>query len=52
VIDASLHDGEWGQWLESTGFRAQRPFIRMFYGENSYPGLPEQQFAILGPEFG
>jgi len=52
VIDASRHDGEWGQWLETIGFREQRPFIRMFYGANSSPGLPEHQFAILGPEFG
>jgi len=52
VIDASRHDGDWVRWLESVGFREQRPFIRMFYGANSSPGLPEHQFAILGPEFG
>jgi GNAT superfamily N-acetyltransferase len=52
ILDASRHDPDWRRWLESIGFREQRPFIRMFYGENRYPGLPEFQFAILGPEFG
>lgn len=52
ILDASRHDAEWSRWLESIGFREQRPFIRMFRGENRYPGLPENQFAILGPEFG
>ncbi len=52
ILDASRHDAEWKLWLESIGFKEQRPFIRMFYGANPYPGLPEKQFAILGPEFG
>ncbi len=52
ILDASRHDPKWIQFLESIGFREQRPFIRMFRGENRYPGLPEKQFAILGPEFG
>ncbi len=52
VLDASRHDAEWTRWLESIGFKEQRPFIRMFCGKNNYPGLPENQFAILGPEFG
>ena len=52
VIDASHHDPEWRPWLEAVGFREQRPFIRMFSGNNPYPGMPRQQFGILGPEFG
>ncbi|HMV84183.1 MAG TPA: GNAT family N-acetyltransferase [Blastocatellia bacterium] len=52
VIDASHFEPDWRAWLESTGFREQRPFIRMFYRGNPYPGLPAQQFGILGPEFG
>jgi GNAT superfamily N-acetyltransferase len=52
IIDASHHDAGWRSWLESIGFREQRPFIRMFYRDNPYPGLPRKQFGILGPEFG
>jgi hypothetical protein len=52
IIDASHHDADWREWLESIGFREQRPFIRMFYRNNPYPGLPPKQFGILGPEFG
>jgi len=52
IIDASHCDTGWRLWLESVGFREQRPFIRMFYRDNPYPGLPPKQFGILGPEFG
>lgn len=52
ILDASPRDAEWTRWLESIGFKEQRPFIRMFRGANRYPGSPENQFAILGPEFG
>lgn len=52
IIDASHHDADWRAWLESIGFREQRPFIRMFYRDNPHPGLPPKQFGILGPEFG
>lgn len=52
VIDTLLHSSAWVDWLTSLGFREQRPFIRMFRGANAYPGMPEKQFAILGPEFG
>jgi len=34
------------------GFTIQRPFIRMFLGEHPYPGKPELQYAIAGPEIG
>lgn len=48
-----VHDGSPFQgWLSSIGFTEQRKLIRMFKGSNSFPGLPEKQFAILGPELG
>ncbi len=52
ILDAMQFNPEWMEWLGSIGFIEQRPFIRMFCGKNSFPGLPEKQFAILGPEFG
>ncbi len=52
ILDAACHDGEWLRWLELAGFQEQRPFIRMYRGDGEIPGLPEKQFAILGPEFG
>lgn len=52
VVDALHHSPEWLEWLRSIGFTEQRPLIRMFRGTNAYPGIPEKQFAILGPEFG
>jgi hypothetical protein len=47
-----LHSAEWLQWLAAIGFIEQRPFTRMYRGVNRFPGVPEKQFAILGPEFG
>lgn len=52
ILDASHHESDWRAWLESIGFHEQRPFIRMFYRNNPFPGLPPKQFGILGPEFG
>jgi predicted N-acetyltransferase YhbS len=52
IIDASHYETGWRSWLESVGFREQRPFTRMFYRDNPYPGLPPKQFGVLGPEFG
>lgn len=52
VIDALSKDQEWISWLNSVGFREQRALIRMYRGTNAWPGVPEKQFAILGPEFG
>ncbi len=52
ILDAAQHDAAWLRWLGAIGFTEQRPFIRMYRGSNRYPGLPENQFAILGPEFG
>jgi ribosomal protein S18 acetylase RimI-like enzyme len=50
-IDARC-GASWTQWLEGLGFAAERPFLRMYRGRNAWPGMPERQFAITGPEFG
>lgn len=52
IIDAPHHSTAWLSWLQHNGFVEQRPFMRMFIGDNKWPGKPEKQFAILGPEFG
>ena len=52
LLDASGHSAEWSRWLESAGFRKERPFMRMFRGTAPRSGMPECQFAIAGPEFG
>ncbi|MGH2649218.1 MAG: GNAT family N-acetyltransferase [Ginsengibacter sp.] len=52
ILDAMHFNPEWMEWLRSISFTEQRPFIRMYRGRNKFPGLPEKQFAILGPEFG
>ncbi len=52
IIDVMQFDLKWMAWLSSIGFAEQRSFIRMYCGTNKFPGVPEKQFAILGPEFG
>lgn len=52
VLDTMHFNKEWVKWLNLIGFAEQRPFTRMFKGANKYPGIPEKQFATLGPEFG
>lgn len=52
VVDALHHTPEWIQWLSSMGFHEQRLLTRMYRGTNTWPGISEKQFAILGPEFG
>lgn len=52
AIDIPRHSTEWIAWLESAGFRVERPFLRMRRGDPDFRGLPLQQFAITGPEFG
>lgn len=52
ILDAMHFDREWIKWLCLIGFTEQRLFIRMYRGRNRFPGMPENQFAILGPEFG
>lgn len=38
--------------LREKGFEYSRPLVRMYRGRNDFPGRPELQGAILGPEFG
>ena len=52
IIDPLHHSPGWISWLQEIGFVHQRPFTRMVRGENSYPGEPNLQWAIFGPEFG
>jgi GNAT superfamily N-acetyltransferase len=52
ILDVNHADKEWLSWLHQLGFTEQRNFMRMFRGNNTNPGIPEKQFAILGPEFG
>ena len=52
VMDVLHHSREWIAWLSTLGFVEQRPLIRMYRGTNAHPGIPGEQFAILGPEFG
>jgi hypothetical protein len=39
-------------WLEKAGFEKQRYFTRMYLKRNLFPGIPEEQYLISGPEFG
>lgn len=52
VLDVPHHNESWRDWLKLIGFSEIRSFIRMFRGKNLSPGIPENQYAILGPEFG
>ena len=52
IIDVLHFEPEWMAWLKDIGFTEQRNFIRMFRGTNRFKGVPENQFAIIGPEFG
>lgn len=52
LVDSRLADPEWISWLREIGFVEQRPYTRMHRGTNRFPGLPEAQYAILGPELG
>ncbi len=52
IIDIPDAQKAFIQSVQDIGFRIQRPFIRMYLGKHPYPGRPEQQFAIAGPEIG
>ena len=52
IMDVLHFDPLWSDWLVSIGFTEQRPFIRMYRGPNLFHGVPEKQYAIMGPEFG
>ena len=51
-IDAPREPMEWAGALAGLGFVEQRPFTRMYRGDATEPGRPEQTFAVVGPEFG
>jgi GNAT superfamily N-acetyltransferase len=51
-IDSPGRHAAFRAWLERCGFVFQRPLTRMYRGPNRWPGLPEQQWGILGPEIG
>ena len=52
VLDVPEEKREFIKWLESIGFIKQRYFIRMYLNRNPYPGIPESQYLISGPEYG
>lgn len=52
VVDVGAEKTELITWLNKTGFIIQRDFVRMYLHENIYPGKPENQYLICGPEFG
>ena len=52
LIDIPHHNPQWYSVIQMMGFTEQRTFTRMYYGNNEYPGMRANQFAIAGPEFG
>ncbi len=52
ALDIPADKKELIRWLESSGFSVQREFVRMYLKDNPYPGKPEFQFLIGGPELG
>jgi GNAT superfamily N-acetyltransferase len=52
IMDVTNHSADWVSFVSSIGFVALRPLIRMYRGANQHHGIPEKQFAILGPEYG
>ena len=52
VMDIIEDKKDLSDWLNSIGFINKRPFIRMYYKDNPYPGILNRQYLISGPEFG
>ena len=52
VLDVLYDKDDLFRWLHSIGFIQQRQFTRMYQNHNPFPGLPNNQFLICGPEFG
>ncbi len=52
IVDVTDHDPAWRAGLEALGFRAQRPFARMYTGTWRPEGDPDLLRASIGPEFG
>jgi len=52
IVDIPDDQMVFRSYVEEIGFSIQRPFIRMHLGELHYPGQPQFQYAIAGPEIG
>lgn len=52
AIDVMNGRSELTAWLEESGFETQRQFTRMYLNTNPFPGKTENQYLIMGPEFG
>jgi len=53
VFVDGMNDSPWAmKLLRERGFQFSRSLTRMYRGGNDFPGRPELQGAILGPEFG
>ena len=52
LVDVLSDKNELITWLNTNGFTAQRKFVRMYKGENLFPGNNGNQYLICGPEFG
>lgn len=54
AVTVDIHTSKQGfrTFLLDQGFETQRPFYRMYLGENRYPGFPEFQFTLASPEVG
>jgi hypothetical protein len=51
ILDARA-EASWLAALEALGFRAARPFTRMYLDDARPPAQPEREPAVRGPEFG
>jgi len=51
IVDARA-EARWLEGLRGLGFHPQRPLTRMYLGAPPVVGQPDQEPAILGPEFG
>ena len=52
VVDVLSDKTKIISFLLESGFSRQRHFVRMFQEKNPFPGKPENQYLICGPEFG
>lgn len=53
VFVDGMRNSPWAmKLLRDRGFQYSRSLTRMYRGRNDFPGRPELQGAILGPEFG
>ena len=51
-LDVVLPNASAAKLMEKYGFALQRPFLRMFLGDNKYPADTSQMYAISGVEKG